>query len=254
MTIEVDPISSASPDLAPTAVVALRESIQRIGQQVPIVLWRGRVIDGRKRLAACQALNREPLVVTIPDSSNAPDFATALNLLRTHYTTGQKAIYSAKLATLSGGRPKKTDSNEEVLETASTNELGGKPLTRGEAAELTGSSMSSVGRAKQVLEHASPEVIAAVEAGDMGISDAMRSFTPPNMTSSWKKTKPRNPHSGNIHQSPAKLERALTALETYSEGLAKLPASPLPGVEKRLTQVIRTLVRWRKKLKKGVNP
>ena len=94
--IAVDPISAASPDMSPAEFAALTASIKTQGQLVPIVVHDGRVIDGRKRLAACKALGIEPTVIEFVNTDPTV-IATDLNLRRTHYTASQRAMFVGKI-------------------------------------------------------------------------------------------------------------------------------------------------------------
>lgn len=167
MTFAVHAMSSASPDLTDDTMTALRESIASIGQLVPIVMWRGEVIDGRKRLACCEALGIEPQTVTLGDEVDALDHAGALNLLRTHYTISQRAMYASRLATLQRG---------EVGQHRPRGDAGipGSPIipTVKEAAAMVGVHHTSVATAKRVRRIAAPELVDAVERGDLTLDAA----------------------------------------------------------------------------------
>jgi len=154
-------MSSASPDLADDTMTALRESIATLGQLVPIVMWCGQVIDGRKRLACCEVLGIEPVTVTLADESNAAEHAGALNLLRTHYTPSQRATYAGRLATLKSGGEYRSASN-----------LKSPALSLTEAASMMGVSVSAALQARRVQRKAAPELVSAVERGDLTLSAA----------------------------------------------------------------------------------
>lgn len=146
-------------------MTALRESIAAIGQQVPIIVWRGDVIDGRKRLAACEALGREPIVTTIADDASPQEYATALNILRTHYTTGQRAAFAERIATAT-----KAD-GRRIADAASGNSHM-LPVGQREAARAFAVEPSAVSMARKIRRNAAPEVIGAVEAGRLTLHAA----------------------------------------------------------------------------------
>lgn len=161
--LAVDPISAASPDMSDADFSALRESIRTQGQLVPIVMHDGQVIDGRKRLAACVALNLTPVTIELGAEADPETAATALNLLRTHYTTSQRAMFVSRLATIrrgtvSGTRPRSPNSDISIPE----------------AASLGGVAPSAVSEAKRLRSEADPKVIRAVERGDLTLHAAGR--------------------------------------------------------------------------------
>jgi hypothetical protein len=57
------------PALGHSEYQALKADIKSHGLRVPIVLWRGQVIDGSHRLKACQELGIEPVYHWFFDSS-----------------------------------------------------------------------------------------------------------------------------------------------------------------------------------------
>lgn len=175
--IVVDAISAASPDLPAGDADALRESIAKLGQLVPIVIWQGRVIDGRKRLAACEALGLEPVTVTIPEDATATEYASALNLLRTQYTTSQRAMYASQLATLT-----RSTARRAAWERGAPNKVEielDRPLpgSLDHAAEVMGVGRGAVAAAKLVRRAGEPEVVAAVERGAISVNAARKIVT-----------------------------------------------------------------------------
>lgn len=159
----VDDISAGSPDMSEAEMDALKQSIASIGQQVPILVWRGRVVDGRKRLAACEALKIKPRVTVLADSESPSDHAMALNLLRTHYTPSQRAAFAERMAghLKRGGRPKTESPN-----------LGIRELSMRETARAFDVQPSQIDRARRVRRVGAPEVIGAVESGRLTLHAA----------------------------------------------------------------------------------
>ena len=152
--------SSASPDMDSFEFEALKDSIATLGQMVPVVMCRGQVIDGRKRVAACRALGIEPVVVSMAEDREPTKMAEALNLMRTHYTPSQRAMFAASMATLRRG---------EVGNGRSPNE---ETYTIAEAAASVGVATSHVHSAKSLRRDAAPEVVEAVERGHLTLHAA----------------------------------------------------------------------------------
>lgn len=157
-------VSSASPDMSGEEFAAFKEDIRVRGQQLPIVLDpSGWVIDGRKRLRACQELGIEPKTVTIGADESPEDVARSLNLMRTHYGVGQLAVYAAKLAQRPTGQPSPEKSAN--LRTSPT---------AAQAAQAVGIGTRSVEEAKTILKKAQPEVVQALERGAITLHAAKK--------------------------------------------------------------------------------
>jgi ParB-like chromosome segregation protein Spo0J len=169
MNMNVHDISMGSPDMSEAEATALRDSIATIGQQVPILVWRGDVIDGRKRLSACQALGIEPNVHIVPDESDPAAFAEALNLLRTHYTPSQRAAYAEKMATA-------TKSDGRRIREASITKFSNAdvPMSQRRAAASMGVAQSAIVQARNIRRSGAPEVIQAVERGALTLHAAQQ--------------------------------------------------------------------------------
>lgn len=152
--------SSASPDMDSFEFEALKDSIATLGQMMPVVMCRGQVIDGRKRVAACRALGIAPVVVSMAEDREPTKMAEALNLMRTHYTPSQRAMFAARMATLRRG---------EVGNGRSPNE---ETYTIAGAAASVGVATSHVHSAKSLRREAAPEVVEAVERGHLTLHAA----------------------------------------------------------------------------------
>jgi ParB-like chromosome segregation protein Spo0J len=85
------PFAEAIPAMTPQEFAALRSSIQKSGLQVPIVVFDGKVLDGRHRLRACEELRVEPKIVLFAGTDEeAKDHVAVLNLHRRHLNAEQK--------------------------------------------------------------------------------------------------------------------------------------------------------------------
>ena len=265
MSLAVHPMSSASPDLSDDSMTALRESIRTLGQLVPIVVWRGEVIDGRKRLACCEALGVEPITVELADDANATDQAGALNLLRTHYTVSQRAMYASKLARLPyGGASRHRDRNSELKNVP----------THDEVAAMVDVHPSLISKARQIRRDAEPDVVDAVERGEISLHAASKIAERPRDEQSRltrqvvaEKGGRRNIRSqalGTARPRMAKakpaadiLSRLFTAIEDNTRILADYLDAPLPDAATQaawaetLDRILPPLRRMRRRLQGG---
>lgn len=162
---EIHDACAIFPQCSDEDFAALMASIEKDGLLEPIRLFEGKILDGRSRYTACRAAKVEPFFVEVaPEDPIAA--VLAWNLARRHLDASQKAMVAAAVRHLS-----------EPAATARM-EAGAQNCARGKSAEIAakavGVSTRSVEHAIQVREHAPPEVVAAVEAGKVKVSDAAK--------------------------------------------------------------------------------
>jgi len=150
-------------------LAALADSIKAGGLRLPIVLAKdGSILDGRNRAEACRRAGVEPAMVTY-DGDDFVGEVIRLNLQRRHLNTSQRAMIAARLATLGDGQ-RKDRVGSQICE----------PKTQAEAAALLSVSKRSVETARKAIETAPPEVIAAVDAGEVTITSAVAAAKAPD--------------------------------------------------------------------------
>jgi hypothetical protein len=152
----IHPAAAILPELSDTEYAALRQNIEQHGVLNPVFVDpETRILDGRHRLRAAHELG----IVCRTEVYDGPDplgFVLSQNLHRRHLTTSQRAMAAAKMANLAEGRPSK-------------NTLQNCRVSTKQAAETFHVGTRTVGCAKIVLKHGSPELIRAVETGEMGV-------------------------------------------------------------------------------------
>lgn len=266
--LKLSPVAQESPDMSNEELAELVADIRVHGQLVPIWKSGDEVIDGRKRLMACQKLGIEPKIVDLSPEQRPKDIAYSLNLIRTHYTPSQRAMFAAKRATAT-----KADAGS-MRHPATTNlELLGK--TVGQAAKETGVSSSTVAVAKRVMRLAAPEVTSAVEAGKLSLHSARKIMEnvpvseQPAMakkvieasTAKGKQTPSlimkRDRRTGRaIRRTRIPDQQAITVLLATVDAFVRLDFSQVSTQEatqivQAVTRAIRTLIGLRKQLNSG---
>jgi hypothetical protein len=95
---EFHPYADLLPMMLDREFEDLKKGIRASGQQEPITLCQGKVLDGRNRLRACQELGIEPQFheAEFKDDQAALDFVIARNLQRRNLTASQKAVVALK--------------------------------------------------------------------------------------------------------------------------------------------------------------
>lgn len=152
------PLAELFPLLQGREFDELVEDIRVNGVREPVWTYQGQLLDGRNRHRAASVAGREaPTREFTGDDPLA--FVISLNLHRRHLDESQRSVIAAKIATMSEGRP----SSESAP-------IGAVSQTQ--AAELMKVGRRSVQRAKKVLKEAAPELVKAVERGEVKVDAA----------------------------------------------------------------------------------
>ena len=145
---------------------ALKADIAEHGLREPIWLHPdGRIIDGRNRHRACIEAGIAPEFRTWDGNGLIVPFVVSLNLHRRHLTESQRAMIAARLANMAEGRPTENRSIDLV--------------SQSEAADMLNVSVPSTKRARAVQANGAPELVEAVERGDVAVSAAAQVATLP---------------------------------------------------------------------------
>jgi ParB-like chromosome segregation protein Spo0J len=156
-TYEFHDLANIFPMLASDEAKALAHDILEHGLREPITLLEGKILDGRNRYIACRDAGVEPRF-TRYKGDNPTAYVVSLNLKRRHLNESQRAIVAKKLATLEHGQRQ-------------TGKFAGV-TTQAEAASMLNVSERSVRTAGTVFEKAAPEIVTAVEKGEVSVSAA----------------------------------------------------------------------------------
>lgn len=147
------------------ALDALREDIRQHGIHDPIVLFDGKILDGRNRFVCAQELGIEAPCVEF----EGPDplaFVVSHNLHRRHLTESQRASVAARVANLRLG------DNQHSGGSANLQTL--PQVSQQDAARMLNVSDRSVASAKKVQDSAPPEVVWALDEDRISVSLAAK--------------------------------------------------------------------------------
>lgn len=162
VNVEIHPAAEIFPLIEGAAFAELVEDIKRHGLHEPITLDRdGRVLDGRNRLRACEQAGVEPVFRTWEGEGSAVEYVISLNLHRRHLNPSQLAMVAAKIANMRQGE--RTD----IQPSANL-----PKVSVSDAAGMVNVSERSVGTARAVLNEGQPELVRAVERGEISVSAA----------------------------------------------------------------------------------
>lgn len=150
------PYAEIFPLLEGTALEELVLDIKAHGLREKIWTYEGKILDGRNRFNACHRAKVKPEYREYR-GKDALGFVISLNIQRRHLTVEQRAMATARIATLrAGGDP---NASREAL-------------TQVEAASLMDVSRSSAQRARKIVEQGSKALQKAVESGEIPLKKA----------------------------------------------------------------------------------
>lgn len=172
------PAASLFPLIDGTELEALANDIRKHGLLDPIVLYEGKVLDGRNRLRACELAGVEPRFVEWNQDGQTPtEWVVSENLHRRHLTTGQRAALALDLL------PRLEADARERQRTARPGVRGGSLLPESaeaidsheKAADLVGVGRSTVAKAKAIQNRdEGGDVVDQLRAGDLNVEQGLR--------------------------------------------------------------------------------
>ena len=181
--------SELFPLMNDVALAALARDIKANGLREPIVLWEGKILDGRNRLKACGRAGVEPIFRELETCDSPTAAVVSANLFRRHLSVSQRAMVGA-LAKREFAKEAKQ--RQEASRARPGQKIGSSPnegaifpppskpgKSRDHAAELVGTSSRTLDAASHVLESGAPELSEAVRAGKMSVSRAAKLVSEP---------------------------------------------------------------------------
>lgn len=100
--MEAHPLAALFPMIADGDLQQLADDIATRGQEEPIIIYEGKVLDGRNRLKACELAGIEPLTMDY-GGSDPLGFVLSQNLHRRHLTESQRAMVAANIVDWTNG-------------------------------------------------------------------------------------------------------------------------------------------------------
>lgn len=169
---EMHELCTAFPLMKNDQFMALVKDIRENGLLEPIVLYEGKILDGRNRYTACVNAMVEPRFEEY-QGNNPLRFVISKNLSRRHLDNSQRAMVAGRLANMRHGGDRKSDQ---------TANLRVDLVSQPEAAEQLNVSERSVWSARQVIDDGVPELAEAVDNGELPVSVAAKIATLPEET------------------------------------------------------------------------
>lgn len=145
--------------------VELKKDIKEKGLVEPVVLYEGKILDGRNRFKACQEVGVEIRFVEY-HGDDPLGFVVSINLIRRHLNESQRGMVAARIANMPRG------GNGSNQFSKSANLQNSNEITQTQAAELLNVSPRTVATAKKVIDEAITELVEQVNSGEVSISAA----------------------------------------------------------------------------------
>jgi len=231
------PIANLIPPMTPAVLDDLIKDIEASGQRVPIITFKGKILDGRSRYAACTRLKIEPTLETFTGSLDAArGLVLSLNLQRRHLNNAQKALIG--LALLDAERKAALKRMRKGGATDKSQEAGEAPDLAGRRVGLSGRSLQ---RAAAALERC-PGIVKAIYEGEANtVADMERQAArdaPRKHATVWKTPpkagRPLLSYYGGKQRVAAKICSLMPPHSIYVEpfcgGAAVLFSKGIPGV------------------------
>ena len=154
------PAANLFPMMDEESLTNLENDIKLNGQSLPVILWRGLIVDGRNRNLACIRAGIRPKTkdINFTDDAECIRYIISTNVHRRHLTESQRASIAAKLANLDHG-----ERQDKTCKSAT--------LTQAQAAEQMQVSPRLVAEAKKIQREA-PDLAAKIDSGELKVSKA----------------------------------------------------------------------------------
>lgn len=187
----IHPACDVLPMMPDAALEEMAEDIRRNGQQQPVAIYQGQVLDGRNRLRACELAGVQPEVREWT-GADPVRWVLSLNFHRRHLTEDQKSVVGARAERLlaglardggdgaAGEGSRAGDSSTGQGATAAADPMAQfsdramERKARQTAATLVNVSPARIARGQKLLDEGVPELVRAVERGSLSMSQAAR--------------------------------------------------------------------------------
>lgn len=155
-------LANIFPMMSDSEISELSRDIAENGQQESIIIYQGKILDGRNRYQACQKAGIQPAYEDY-EGEDPLSFVISLNLRRRHLSESQRAMVAQSVANLGHGERRAKD---VAIATPFSQ------VSQPEAAEMLNVSRDSVIRAAKVAKSGDESLIEAVEQGKVSVSAA----------------------------------------------------------------------------------
>ena len=159
--MQFHPVSELFPAMPEAEFETLVADIRTNGLHEPIQVLGNQIIDGRHRYRACLQAGVEPRFVTVSEDEDLNALVISLNLHRRHLDESQRSTIAARIANMRQGERTDLQPSANL-----------QKVSQAQAAKMLNVSERSVAHASRVLEGGIPELVNAVDRGEIVVSTA----------------------------------------------------------------------------------
>ncbi len=176
------PLSEIFPAMEGAEFAALLVDVKAHGLIQPLVMYQGKILDGRNRARACLQLGIKPKTVDYR-GDDPLGYVLSLNLNRRHLTPTQRAIVAENIVTCTHGgtRVSPIKQDGEVRSKGSRDPLVPE-VSREKAAKIMDTSPGTMKRVRKVLDHGTDELKTAMKAAKVDANTAAKLVDAPAKT------------------------------------------------------------------------
>jgi len=232
--LEVHPLAIALPQMTEAELIELRRDIEEHGVRQALIVYEGKVLDGRHRLYIASVTDKPVRIEEFEGSEDeARDLVASLNFARRHLTAAQKALSIERLfgdkareeAKKAGkatvGRPEKSRANLPAISESKSEDSRWENRAVKMAPGGAGVSPRSVRAMAEVAK--APKTLSKVERGEIRtVSEAARA-------AAAERGKPQPPKNLWNESIKVGLSRARTNLNNVLDELDLLNTKAAPG-------------------------
>lgn len=250
---EVHEAALLFPEMGERAFMDLCDDIKENGLLEPLVLYEGKVLDGRHRLKACQALGVTPRCVDWDGECGTPvAYAISKNLHRRHLTPSQLSLVGADMLPLLEEEKKKRQragaemtnaklgrkTNEDTLVPMLGQAFTGKrrPRSSDDVSKMLGISHGMLSYGKQLRKENNQDLEDKVRKGEMSVKAALREVK----RGEEQRASSASPEESEVNQDLRE--------RTHADEFAPLMLVPPIETERACKKIIgglrRTLFKW----------
>jgi ParB-like chromosome segregation protein Spo0J len=168
--MEIHDVAKLFPQMNPEDYEHLMKDIEQNGLREPIVVFDGKIIDGRQRHRACHEVGIEPRFREWDRRGSLVAFVVSLNLHRRHLTTSQRSMLAVEIKEMFEKEARERQGTRTDLRANLRGSRVGKASEH--AAKIVNVSPRSVESANKVKRQGVSELVHAVKSGEVSVSTA----------------------------------------------------------------------------------
>jgi hypothetical protein len=177
------PLAAIFPMMSDEQLKAHADDIKDNGQQVPILTYESKVLDGRNTQAACKIAGVVPRYEEWRGNGSPVSVVLSRNAHRRQLTDAQRAVSAARAKAAFEEEARQRRDANLLQKKGSTDGLNSGHRSEGRSAELAARALQvsrdSVNKAAKMLKHASPDLVFSVESGSISLDAGMLLATLP---------------------------------------------------------------------------